>query len=205
MSAVQDIDRLRGWFAEKILGVNEFRGEHSVTVALDSIAVFLSRCHRDLGYDLLLDVSSVDHFGDDPRFEVVYELATVDDSKHLRVKVAVGEDEEIPSVVGIWPGADWHEREVWDMMGIRFRVIRISSVFSCGRAIRFSRFARISRWQGGLRRCRMLHSQVSPRLRVVRLSPAPVVRILWPASHAPDRWIEFFHFSRRLWLHVLCG
>lgn len=120
MSAVQDIDRLRGWFAEKILGVNEFRGEHSVTVALDSIAAFLSRCHRDLGYDLLLDVSSVDHFGDDPRFEVVYELATVDDSKHLRVKVAVGEDEEIPSVVGIWPGADWHEREVWDMMGIRF-------------------------------------------------------------------------------------
>ena len=101
MSAVQDIDRLRGWFAEKILGVNEFRGEHSVTVALDSIAVFLSRCHRDLGYDLLLDVSSVDHFGDHPRFEVVYELATVDDSKHLRVKVAVGEDEEIPSVVGI--------------------------------------------------------------------------------------------------------
>jgi NADH-quinone oxidoreductase subunit C len=47
-------------------------------------------------------------------------LATVDDSKHLRVKVAVGEDEEIPSVLGIWPGADWHEREVWDMMGIRF-------------------------------------------------------------------------------------
>ena len=120
MSAVQDIDRLRGWFAEKILGVNEFRGEHSVTVALDSIAVFLSRCHRDLGYDLLLDVSSVDHFGDDPRFEVVYELATVDDSKHLRVRSKVGEEEKVASATDLWPGADWHEREVWDFFGVVF-------------------------------------------------------------------------------------
>jgi NADH-quinone oxidoreductase subunit C len=47
-------------------------------------------------------------------------LATLDDSKHLRVKAKVSEDEAVPTATDIWLGADWHEREVYDMMGIRF-------------------------------------------------------------------------------------
>jgi NADH-quinone oxidoreductase subunit C len=69
---------------------------------------------------MLLDISSVDQFGEDPRFEMVYEIATLDDSKHLRVKAKVDEEQQVPSVTDLWPGADWHEREVWDMMGIPF-------------------------------------------------------------------------------------
>ena len=69
---------------------------------------------------MVLDVSSVDHFGEQPRFEVVYEIATVDDSKRLRVKAKVAEDQAVPSVTDLWAGANWHEREVWDMMGIPF-------------------------------------------------------------------------------------
>ena len=89
-------------------------------VALSSLHEVLAKCHKDLDYEMILDISSLDHFGDDPRFEMVYEIATLDDSKHLRIKAKVSEDEKVASVTDLWAGADWHEREVWDMMGIPF-------------------------------------------------------------------------------------
>jgi NADH-quinone oxidoreductase subunit C len=121
MSAADDLKMLAGSFGDSVMETVEFRGEHTLRVKLGALHEVLSKCRNDLGYEMVLDISSLDHFGDDPRFEVVYELATVDDSKHLRVKSPVGEDEEVPTAVDLWPGADWHEREVWDMMGIRFK------------------------------------------------------------------------------------
>lgn len=120
MAKAEDVTKLREVFGDKVLGTVEFRGETTLKVALADLAPVLRKCRDDLDYELLLDVSSIDHFGEDPRFEVVYELATLDDSRHLRVKVAVAEDEEVPTAVQVWAAADWHEREVWDMMGIRF-------------------------------------------------------------------------------------
>jgi NADH-quinone oxidoreductase subunit C len=117
MSAT-DISTLKGVFATRVLGSVEFRGEHTITVELSALREVLEYCKNSLGYDFLLDISSLDHFGDHPRFEMVYELATVDDSKHLRVKAAVGEEQSVASVVDLWLAADWHEREVYDMMGI---------------------------------------------------------------------------------------
>ena len=120
MAAAEDVTKLREIFGEKILKTVEFRGESTVVVALDSLFKVLEKCRNELEYEMILDISSVDHFGDHPRFEVVYELASLDDSKHLRVKSPVAEDEKVPSAIELWPGADWHEREVWDMMGIPF-------------------------------------------------------------------------------------
>jgi NADH-quinone oxidoreductase subunit C len=120
MSAAADVQTLQGWFGAKISETLEFRGEHTVRVELASLHGVLGRCQKDLGYEMILDISSIDHFGDDPRFEMVYEIATVDDSKHLRIKAKVAENEKVPSVTDLWIGADWHEREVWDMMGISF-------------------------------------------------------------------------------------
>jgi NADH-quinone oxidoreductase subunit C len=117
MSAT-DISTLKGVFATRVLGSVEFRGEHTITVELSALREVLEYCKNSLGYDFLLDISSLDHFGDHPRFEMCYELATVDDSKHLRVKAAVGEEQSVASVVDLWLAADWHEREVYDMMGI---------------------------------------------------------------------------------------
>jgi len=97
----------------------EFRGETTINVGLSALHPTLARC-KELGYVLLLDISSLDHMGEEPRFEVVYELATLDDSKHLRIKTKVAEDVEVPTAVDIWKAANWHEREVYDMMGIRF-------------------------------------------------------------------------------------
>jgi NADH-quinone oxidoreductase subunit C len=120
MSSAADVTQLRESFGEKILKTVEFRGENTVIVGLGSLHDVLAKCRNDLGYEMILDISSVDHFGDDPRFEMVYEIASLDNSKHLRVKAQVSEDEKVPSVTDIWVGADWHEREVWDMMGIPF-------------------------------------------------------------------------------------
>ena len=120
MSATTDVTRLTEAFGAKILKTVEFRGEQTLYVEPASLHDVLAKCRNEYGYEMVLDISSVDHFGDDPRFEMVYEIATLDDSSRLRVKAAFAEDESVPTATDLWAGADWHEREVWDMMGIPF-------------------------------------------------------------------------------------
>ncbi len=105
----------------KILAKVEFRGETTLIIeraAIHDLALFA----RDtLGFDYLIDVSGVDHFGEEPRFELVYEFSQLLSGDHLRVKFRVSEDDLAAATVSdIWPTADWHEREIFDMMGIRF-------------------------------------------------------------------------------------
>ena len=77
---------------------------------------------KELGFDYLVDVSSVDNYGDDPRWTIVYELYGLGHGQYLRLKTDVSEEKsELPTVTGVWRTADWHEREIYDMMGIRFR------------------------------------------------------------------------------------
>ncbi|MEK6230604.1 MAG: NADH-quinone oxidoreductase subunit C [Luteolibacter sp.] len=118
--AATDIPALREALREGILSEVEFRGENTLNLSLEALPKALEFCKHKLGYELLLDISSLDHFGDDPRFEMVYELASLDDTRHLRLKAKVSEDESVPTATHLWKAADWHEREVWDMMGIPF-------------------------------------------------------------------------------------
>ncbi len=105
----------------QVLKKTEFRGESTLTVEGDKIAEICRFCREQLGFNYLLDLSGVDHFGEDPRFEVVYELYQMEQGEWLRLKVGVSEDHlEVPSVSGIWETANWHEREAFDMYGIRF-------------------------------------------------------------------------------------
>jgi len=115
--------RLRDAFPDMIGAPTEFRGEVSLTVAdAERIADVCSFAKKELGFDLLLDLSGVDNLGDDPRWSVVYELYGVAHGCHLRLKTSVSEEKsELPTVSGVWRAADWHEREAYDMMGIRFR------------------------------------------------------------------------------------
>ena len=76
---------------------------------------------QDLGFEMLLDASGIDHLDRTPRFEMVYELYSMTAGAHLRVKAPVAADPpELPSVSGVWRAADWHEREAYDLLGIRF-------------------------------------------------------------------------------------
>ena len=78
------------------------------------------RDHPMLQFNVLLEVTAADYLPRDPRFEVVYHLLSVPKRQRLRVKVRVGANGSVPTVQGIWRGANWPEREVWDMFGIEF-------------------------------------------------------------------------------------
>src|SRR5262249_39911021 len=101
----------------------EFRGEITLKLAdAARIADVCSFAKTDLGFDYLVDITSIDHYGSDPRFSVVYHLFGYRHHFHLRLKVAISEEKsELPTVTGVWRAADWHEREIYDMMGLRFR------------------------------------------------------------------------------------
>lgn len=75
---------------------------------------------QEQGYDLLLDVSAVDWFPARPRFEVVYHLMDPRAIRRVRVKTWVHLNQEVPSVTGVFPGANWPERETFDLFGIQF-------------------------------------------------------------------------------------
>jgi len=93
-----------------------------VRVAREKIAEVCRFLKTECGFDMLTDIAGVDNYGDDPRFEVVYHLYSLTHRCRLRVKVSVPEDDlVVDTVTGIWRTADWHEREAFDMFGIRFR------------------------------------------------------------------------------------
>jgi NADH-quinone oxidoreductase subunit C len=111
------IEQLPGRIGEPI----SFRGETTVVVERSKI-VEACRYLKSAGFDMLVDLSGVDNYGEDPRFGVTYELCSLADRSMLRLKVSVPEDDLIvDTVTGVWRTADWHEREAFDMFGIRFR------------------------------------------------------------------------------------
>ncbi|HEU4431465.1 MAG TPA: NADH-quinone oxidoreductase subunit C [Myxococcota bacterium] len=79
------------------------------------------RDDADCQFDMLTDLTAVDYLGEEPRFEVVYHLYSVPKNKRLRVKARVAEQSaEIATLCPLWPSANWMEREVWDLYGVRF-------------------------------------------------------------------------------------
>jgi NADH-quinone oxidoreductase subunit C len=121
MSPSDAAERIAKQFPQAITAENEFRGEKTLILSAASIREVCQFAKDSLGFDYLVDISSVDHFGDEPRFEIVYELYSMEHGTHLRLKIPVSEDScEAPTVTDIWPTANWHEREIYDMMGIRF-------------------------------------------------------------------------------------
>lgn len=121
MSPTDAAAKIAAKFPSAITGENEFRGEKTLVIGADVLRDVCAFAKASLGFDYLVDISSVDHFGEEPRFEVVYELCSLQQGTHLRLKIPVSEDNcEAATVTDIWPTANWHEREVYDLMGIRF-------------------------------------------------------------------------------------
>lgn len=105
----------------KVAKKGDFRGETTLHVERAEIKELCRFAKDELGFSYLVDISGVDNFGEEPRFEVVYELYQFEQGDHLRLKIQVSEDElEVPTVNDLWPTADWHERETFDMFGIKF-------------------------------------------------------------------------------------
>lgn len=110
-------------FGDLITGPAEFRGEVTLLIRDEQrLAEVCAFAKSDLGFDYLVDVTSIDNYGEDPRFTLVYHLYGYGHLQHLRLKTHVSEEKgEVPTVSTVWRTADWHEREAFDMMGLRFR------------------------------------------------------------------------------------
>ena len=140
MSSQVIFDRLKERFGDRVVGANLDNLDPWIEVAPASIvdvATYL-RDEQDLAFDFLNCISGVDYFHTDerkaknaewePHVEVVYHLSSIRHKHRLVIKVVLprwkndvaGELPEVPSVTGVWRTADWHEREVYDLMGVRF-------------------------------------------------------------------------------------
>ena len=122
MTAKQLAKKIQRQFKSIISDATEFRGEFTIEV-LDANQI-LEVCRyakEQLDFDYLVDLCSIDNDDEAPRWTVVYHIYSYNYFRHLRLKVNVGEEEsKLPSVASIWRTANWHEREVFDMMGIDF-------------------------------------------------------------------------------------
>jgi len=123
MTALELIQKLNSRFGSLLGEPSEFRGEFTLKLLdAEQITEVCAFAKKELGFDYLVDISSVDNYGSDPRFTVVYELYGYGHRRHLRLKTDVSEEKaELPTATSVWKTADWHEREIYDMMGIRFR------------------------------------------------------------------------------------
>ena len=128
MSTTDDVQhpvlvRLRERFGDDVLSVHAWRGDLTAEIAPTRI-VDICRFLRDdatMAFDFLVDVTAVDYLGATPRFELVYHLKSLTRGHRVRLKARVSEDDpRIDSLVGVWRGANWMERETWDLYGIRF-------------------------------------------------------------------------------------
>jgi NADH-quinone oxidoreductase subunit C len=122
MSTATTIEQLQT--ALPAIATSQFRGQTRVVAPVESLVDVLTKLKEDLGFDLLVDITCVDylHYRDaKDRFGLVYLLASTDTNERITVRAFVNDPEPtVPSVVALWEGANWMEREVWDMFGIRF-------------------------------------------------------------------------------------
>jgi NADH-quinone oxidoreductase subunit C len=122
MSLDDTIDKLKRAFTD--VGASEFRGQRRVVVPRAAIDRVLRALKEQYGFDMLVDLTCVDYLDyldATDRFGLVYLLANTETNERITVRTFVNDPQpSVPSVVGLWEAANWLEREVWDMFGIRF-------------------------------------------------------------------------------------
>jgi len=117
------LQKLESQFKDHVQSVAEFRGELTIVIKKEAVlrVCRLIRDDEELAFDMLKDLCGTDCYRPNDRFEVVYNLYSLKNKFRLRLKLTVDEtDLHVPSVTSVWPGADWHEREAYDMYGIIF-------------------------------------------------------------------------------------
>jgi len=122
------LERLRARLGASVVETHDQHGDHTAVIERTALPAALGLCRddSDLGFDVLMDLTAVDYQKypgreDGPRFDVVYHLYSIPHNHRVRLKVQVEEDDAwVPTATGLWPIANWLEREVWDMFGVRF-------------------------------------------------------------------------------------
>ncbi len=108
------------WNADALTDAKFDRGELTLTVPPEQI-VAACKALKGGGYNFFEDMTAVDWFPATPRFQLSYHLLSHAFKEHIRLRAMIDDaDPQVDSIVGIWPAADFYEREVWDLFGIRF-------------------------------------------------------------------------------------
>lgn len=116
-------ERLRAWNPKAVAEVIEYRGETTIVVPRELLVATAARCREDaaLQYNLLSDATCLDRYPTEPRFELNYHLVSIPRAEKVRLRVKLsGNDAVVDSLVSVWLGAGWLEREMFDLFGIQF-------------------------------------------------------------------------------------
>jgi len=116
------LKKIKENFASSILEVVEYKGQLSLTIKKEDLLLICRYLKDDpeLQYNFLSDLCGVDYPKREKRFDIVYNLYSLPFKWRVRLKIKVAEGESVPSLTPIWHTANWHEREVYDMFGVKF-------------------------------------------------------------------------------------
>jgi NADH-quinone oxidoreductase subunit C len=117
------VEQLRSWKPQAVSQVLEHRDETTIVVPPDLLRATAQQCKENpaLNFNLLSDATCVDRFPMEPRFELNYQLVSIPRLARVRLRTSVStQNAVIDSLVPVWPGANWMEREIFDLFGVRF-------------------------------------------------------------------------------------
>ena len=115
------LDTLKNRFPEAVLETHAFRGDETAVVKKEALLEAAAFLKQELGFDMLMDLTAADYLPREPRFELVCHFYSTTHNYRLRLKCPVeAHDAAVDSLTPLWAGANWFEREVYDMFGIKF-------------------------------------------------------------------------------------
>ncbi|HLG60656.1 MAG TPA: NADH-quinone oxidoreductase subunit C [Ktedonosporobacter sp.] len=124
ITAASTVETVQKRFPQAVIEAVDFRDEQTLVLRPESLVDVCTYLKKSLQYDLLETVTAVDWLERVPRYDVIYQLLSMPNQCYVRLKLRVGERREehpaVPSVTGVWAGANWYEREVYDLFGITF-------------------------------------------------------------------------------------
>jgi NADH-quinone oxidoreductase subunit C len=124
ITATSTVEMVRGKYPQAVVETVDFRNEQTIVLLPEQLLTVCAYLQKNLKYNFLSSVTAVDWLERVPRYDVVYHLLSIPNQCELRLKVRVGKGREehpsVPTVSGIWPAANWFEREVYDLFGLTF-------------------------------------------------------------------------------------
>ena len=113
-------ERLSARLGEESLTFESYLGQQFITTSVNSIGPLVRDLHESEQFDFLVDLTAVDRPKEEARFELIYILYSFPRNRRIRIKVHAADGESVPSITSVFEGANWLEREVFDMFGITF-------------------------------------------------------------------------------------
>jgi NADH-quinone oxidoreductase subunit C len=117
------VETLRAWNSKAIAEVIEYHGETTIVVPRDLLRAAATQCRENdkLQFNLLTDATCVDRYPVEPRFELNYQLVSISRKDRVRLRTRIdGQKPVVDSLITVWLGANWLEREMFDLFGIQF-------------------------------------------------------------------------------------